>query len=56
MVVVMISVVSIALAAAAIFAKREGGWFALAFAVMPCVAVLAAWAWALRHGGWGTAG
>src|SRR5688500_15002855 len=53
MAVLALGVMGIGLAVAAIIARRGGGWAALAFALLPCGAVLLTWAWALRHGRWG---
>ena len=48
--VIMSSVVGIGVASAAIVLGKQGRWAAFVFAVLPCLCVVGAWAWELRHG------
>jgi predicted tellurium resistance membrane protein TerC len=50
LVVIMSSVVGIGVAAAAIVLGKQGRWAAFVFAVLPCITVVSAWAWEMRHG------
>ena len=50
LVVIMSSVVAIGVSAAAIVLHKEGRWAAFVMATIPCLAVVAAWAWTIHHG------
>lgn len=49
LVVIASSVLAIGVSAAAIVLNKQGRWAAFVFAVLPCVTVLSAWAWEMRH-------
>ena len=47
--VIMSSVVGIGVAAAAVILGKQGRWAAFVVSVLPCITVVTAWAWAMRH-------
>ncbi len=49
LVVIMSSVMGIGVAAAAIVLGKRGRWAAFVLSVLPCLTVVAAWAWQMRH-------
>ena len=49
LVVIMSSVMGIGVATAAIILRKQGRWAAFVFSVLPCLTVVAAWAWQMRH-------
>jgi hypothetical protein len=50
LVVITSSVMAISVSAAAIVLGKRGRWAAFVFAVVPCITVISAWAWEIRHG------